>query len=77
MEKPFHPLRELFKQLGLDDDPRAFLQFIQQHQPLPLSVELHEAPFWTEEQAAFLREAQAADSDWAEVVDQLNAMLRE
>jgi hypothetical protein len=38
-------------------------------------VPLHEAPFWTPSQAEFLRDAVCEDSDWAEVVDELNAGL--
>ena len=33
--------------------------------------------FWTAEQAAFLREARQEHSDWAEVVDELNCLLRD
>jgi len=37
---------------------------------------LAEAPFWSSGQAAFISEALSADSDWAEMVDQLNTCLR-
>ena len=39
-------------------------------------VRLPDASFWSPAQAAFLRDALAADSDWAEVVDALSAALR-
>ncbi|MCW5637448.1 MAG: DUF2789 family protein, partial [Rubrivivax sp.] len=32
--------------------------------------------FWSPAQARFLREEVAEDADWAELVDQLNLMLR-
>ncbi|MCT7655389.1 DUF2789 domain-containing protein [Oceanimonas sp. NS1] len=39
-------------------------------------MELVEAPFWSHAQASFLKEGLQEDSDWAEVIDQLNASLR-
>jgi hypothetical protein len=45
------------------------------HSPLATYVLLSEAPFWTNAQAAFLREEILNDADWAEVIDQLNARL--
>jgi Protein of unknown function (DUF2789) len=38
-------------------------------------VRRHEATFWTESQAGFLRESVLADADWANVVDGLNVDL--
>ncbi|MFN4236617.1 MAG: DUF2789 family protein [Vogesella sp.] len=35
-----------------------------------------DAPYWTPAQSRFLREALQQDSDWAELVDQLNQALR-
>ncbi|MBW4964577.1 DUF2789 family protein, partial [Sulfitobacter sp. CW3] len=32
--------------------------------------------FWTDSQKAFLREEILDDADWAEVVDELNVLLR-
>jgi hypothetical protein len=40
------------------------------------AMPLAAAPFWTSSQAAFIREALSANSDWAEIVDQLKACLR-
>jgi hypothetical protein len=76
LEHGFHPFHELFEQLGLPSDGDAIRRFIAKHSPLPHEVALPDAPFWTPAQAAFLREALEADSDWAEVVDALNAVLR-
>ena len=66
----------LFKLLGLDDSDEAIEQFIADHKPLPAAVELHEADCWNSAQAAFLRQEKEEDADWAEIVDQLDAMLR-
>lgn len=75
MEPPFHPLEELFDQLGLPSHRAAIEAFIASHR-LPPDVELPDAPFWNPAQVAFLRDALNADSDWAEVVDELNHLLR-
>jgi hypothetical protein len=76
MEQGFHRFHELFEQLGLPSSPEGIRDFIARHAPLPHEVALPDAPFWTPAQASFLREALEADSDWAEVVDALNAALR-
>ena len=76
MEKPQHSLPALFKQLGLADDPISIDQFIASHSPLKPEVHVADAFFWTQSQAQFLREEILDDADWAEVVDQLNVMLR-
>ena len=66
----------LFEQLGLDNTDQAIQDFISQHSPLPGDVELHEANFWNSSQASFLRQSKDDDADWAEIVDQLDVMLR-
>ena len=71
-----HSFHELFAQLGLPSDNRSIEHFIDQH-PLPDQIALHEAPFWSPVQAAFLREEIHGDADWAELVDQLGAALRQ
>jgi hypothetical protein len=76
MELPVHALKDLFAQLGLANDANAIAAFIKAHSPLPETVKLADAPFWTTSQAAFLREELAEDADWAELVDQLSAALR-
>jgi len=75
MEHSYHPFHELFEQLGLDHGPVAIDEFLREHAPLPPDLMLPDAPFWNPAQATFLRDALAADSDWAEVVDALNAAL--
>lgn len=76
MENPQHSLSALFKQLGLPHDAISIDQFIASHSPLKPDLHLADAFFWTESQAEFLREEILDDADWAEVVDQLNVMLR-
>jgi hypothetical protein len=77
VEPPIHNLVALFKQLGLDNSKEAIEDFINKNKPLPGNVELHQAQFWNQSQASFLKEAIEADSDWAETVDILNVLLRE
>ncbi|WP_326498601.1 DUF2789 family protein [Catenovulum adriaticum] len=50
--------------------------FISQHKAIPKDVQLNQADCWNDSQKAFLTEAIASDSDWAEVVDHLDARLR-
>lgn len=75
MERPVHDMSNLFAQLGEPSDEAAIDHFIAAHAPLPDSMLLHEAAFWTPAQAAFLREAILDDADWAEVADALNREL--
>ncbi len=77
MQPPFHPLSELFEQLGLDASEQDIEAFIDRHSPLPSEVVLSDAPFWNENQRRFLRESLAEDADWAEAVDHLDARLRD
>lgn len=76
MESPIHSLPSLFKQLGLATDPVGIDAFVASHSPLKPNLVLSDAFFWTKAQADFLREGIQDDADWAEVVDQLNLMLR-
>ena len=76
MEPNTPTLADLFAQLGLDADEAAQRAFIAAHAPLPANLPLPDAPFWTPAQATFLREALLEDAEWAEVVDELDALLR-
>ena len=69
-------LADLFAQLGLDANEAAQRAFVAAHAPLPANLPLPDAPFWTPAQATFLREALLEDAEWAEVVDELDALLR-
>ncbi|MEN0036351.1 MAG: DUF2789 domain-containing protein [Cellvibrio sp.] len=73
----FYSLSDLFAKLGLPNSPDAIDAFIEKHRPLPQAEPLAGASFWTAEQASFLREARQNYSDWAEVVDELNCLLRD
>lgn len=75
MEPVTHSINSLFRQLGLPDSDKDVEGFIQQHRPLPSSVCLQEATFWSPAQASFLREAIEDDADWAEIVDELDVRL--
>lgn len=76
MDTSVHNLSALFEQLGLSNDDAAIARFIGDNGPLASTTSLADADFWTPAQAAFIKEAIAEDSDWAEVVDQLDASLR-
>ena len=77
MDTATHNLNTLFAQLGLDDRDAGIEDFIQAHAgKLDTSMNLHQAPFWSESQAKFLAESVREDADWAEVVDSLSALLR-
>lgn len=75
MDFQHHTLPSLFAQLGLPDVPEAIEHFIASHRPMPDSMRLEEAPFWSPAQATFLREEILEDGDWAEAVDELNLRL--
>ncbi len=73
-----HDQAELFAQLGLPNELAQIQQFIHKHRPLPLALNLSEAPFWTPSQVAFLKEQwHADDGDWTQQIDELNVALRE
>ncbi|MDO6687829.1 MULTISPECIES: DUF2789 family protein [unclassified Agarivorans] len=71
-----HTLSDLFEQLGLDPSINGIAQFVTDKGPIAAGVVLHKASFWTPTQASFLAEAVEQDADWAELVDQLDNMLR-
>ena len=76
MDLTSHSMTNLFAQLGLPNSPAEIAHFAVLHRPLPETVRLADAPFWSPAQAQFLREEINEDADWAEVVDQLSVMLR-
>lgn len=76
MEQPIHTMNSLFDQLGLESSDDAIETFIDSHRPLASEIELHDADFWNPAQAAFLQQQIDRDADWAEIVDQLDALLR-
>jgi len=76
VEYSFHTMHSLFIQLGLDHSDDGIDAFLDKHSPLDKNIKLHEAPFWSRSQALFLIHAKEEDADWAEVVDELDVMLR-
>jgi hypothetical protein len=76
MDAPIPTLETLFDQLGLDSSPEAIDTFIASN-PLPEDVKLIDAPFWTPQQAAFLKEELRDDAEWAIAVDELNQRLHQ
>lgn len=76
MELHQHGMVELFQQLGLGSSDKEIKQFVLEHRQRRDAVLLHEASFWSDAQAAFLKQAIEEDADWAELVDQLDVMLR-
>ena len=70
-----YTLADLFEQLGLPNDARAIDDFIRRAAPLPADVPLDQASCWTPAQADFLRQAVMEDAEWAEAVEELNALL--
>lgn len=75
MESPIHRLTDLFRQLGLPDEPATMEAFIASHRPLPHGTSIADATFWTPSQAQFLKEGISEDADWAELVDTLASLL--
>ncbi|WP_370229652.1 DUF2789 domain-containing protein [Marinobacter nauticus] len=76
MDTSKHSLSTLFEQLGLPSGQAEVEHFIARHSPLPSEVAIQDAPFWSESQSHFLEEGLEDDSDWAEVIDELDALLR-
>ncbi|WP_053214839.1 DUF2789 domain-containing protein [Pseudomonas sp. Q12-87] len=76
MESPIHNLPALFKQLGLSDDAADIEKFIAVHSPLKPELHLADAFFWSEGQRQLLQDEILEDADWAEVIDQLDVLLR-
>lgn len=76
MYSPIHSINALFEQLGLESSDQAIETFIAEHSPLPAQVKLYEADFWNKSQRTFIQQMKDEDADWAEIVDQLDAMLR-
>ncbi len=77
MELHQHGMVELFQQLGLGSSDKEIKQFVLEHRQRRDAVLLYEASFWSDAQAAFLKQAIEEDADWAELVDQLDVMLRD
>ena len=77
MNSAHHTMQELFAQLGLPEDDASIQAFTEQHRPLPMSIRIYDAPFWSVSQAALIREKLTEDADWAVLIDTLNVQLRD
>ncbi len=76
MENFEHTMSDLFAQLGLPDADDDINNFIYQHRPISNQLSLEKASFWNNAQSQFIHEALDQDSDWVELVDQLDTRLR-
>jgi len=76
MDTSKHTLNTLFEQLGLPSEQSSIESFIARHSPLPSEIAIQDAAFWSESQSQFLEEGLEDDSDWAEIIDELDALLR-
>ncbi|WDD97701.1 MULTISPECIES: DUF2789 domain-containing protein [Thalassomonas] len=76
MDRSNHTLACLFAQLGLDNKDTCINDFINKNKGIPADVHLANAGFWNPAQADFLTQAIVEDSDWAEIVDSLDNLLR-
>ena len=75
MDTSIHNIENLFLQLGLPNSGPAINAFYTNNR-LPKNIPLERAAFWSAGQAQFIHEALEQDSDWCEIVDQLDAQLR-
>lgn len=75
MEPNIHSLSSLFDQLGLESSLEAMEQFISEH-TFQDGQAIYEAPFWSQSQKNFLKQALECDADWSELVDQLAVLLK-
>ncbi|KAA0874120.1 DUF2789 domain-containing protein [Nitrincola tapanii] len=76
MDTSAHTMNLLFEQLGLPAEDEQIDLFIRNHKLFGSGIRLEDASFWTPSQSSFLQEAINCDSDWSEVVDELNTRLR-
>ena len=76
MDTSPHTLSSLFNQLGLACSSEDITLFLHKHSPLDPEIKLVEASFWNSGQRSFLIESLADDSDWTELVEHLDAVLR-
>ncbi|MBA6225048.1 DUF2789 domain-containing protein [Colwellia sp. MB02u-18] len=76
MDLSKHNMTSLFAQLGLKNSDEEIERFIASNRGIPVNQALADADFWSNGQAQFLQEAIVLDSDWSEVVDSLDALLR-
>ena len=76
MDRSNHSLACLFSQLGMNNSAQDISDFITSNKGIPADTPLSNAKIWSSSQSLFLSEAITEDADWAEVVDNLDALLR-
>ncbi|MBB1370543.1 MULTISPECIES: DUF2789 domain-containing protein [unclassified Pseudoalteromonas] len=76
MDTTKHDINTLFAQLGLPSSEAQIDAFIASHAIADTTL-IQDAPFWDESQQHFLAESLAEDSDWSEVIDELDVRLRQ
>ncbi|KXJ57388.1 MAG: hypothetical protein AXW15_06165 [Neptuniibacter sp. Phe_28] len=76
MYTPEHDLSVLFQQLGLPHSHDEITQFIETHKIDDDDQLLAAASFRSKSQSDFLSASLKDDSEWSELVDELDAMLR-
>ncbi|MGB2738967.1 MAG: DUF2789 family protein [Cognaticolwellia sp.] len=76
MDRSTHNMANLFAQLGLKNSNEDIEFFIAANRGLQKEQALADAEFWSNGQKQFLQEAIQLDSDWSEIVDSLDALLR-
>ena len=77
MDSSNHNIQTLFLRLGFPNRLEDVQSFIEAHRGLAGDIPLSKAGFWSPAQAAFLQEAIEDDSDWCEIVDELDNRLRD
>lgn len=75
MDTSIHNMSALFQQLGLASSQHDIDLFIEHHKIAP-NTPIEKACFWNPSQSTFIRESIEQDSDWSEIIDQLDALLR-
>lgn len=68
-------MSHLFEQLGLENSDEAINAFIDTH-GIGSGQTIWQADFWSQAQAAFIKEALEADGNWSELIDLLDTRLR-
>ena len=77
MDRMNHTLAGLFAQLGIENAQMDIDNFIILYRGIPENITLSKANIWSDSQAIFLEDSIQEDSDWAEVVDQFDCLLRQ
>lgn len=76
MDTTQHDINTLFAQLGLPNSYAHIDAFIASH-VIEDTTLLQHACFWNESQQHFLAESLEQDSDWSEIIDELDTRLRQ